>query len=213
MKTDVSSLRNEYLKSSLADSDILADPIAQFTAWLEEAMKSEQLEPNAMILGTVDDSDQPHQRTVLLKGFDADGFIFYTNYKSNKGLQVEKNPKVNLLFPWYHLQRQVIICGSVSQVSTEESKDYFHSRPRGSQLSAYVSNQSEVIPSRQELEEKLENAEANFTDKKVPHPEQWGGYRVAPISFEFWQGRESRLHDRFYFQKENTDWKISRLSP
>ncbi|MEP5612893.1 MAG: pyridoxamine 5'-phosphate oxidase [Cyclobacteriaceae bacterium] len=213
MKTDVASLRNEYLKSSLADSEILADPIAQFTAWFEEAVKSEQLEPNAMILGTVDGGGQPHQRTVLLKGFDSEGFVFYTNYKSNKGLHVEKNPKVNLLFPWYHLQRQVIVCGRVTKISTEESHDYFQSRPRGSQLSAYVSNQSEVIPSRQELEAKLKRAENDFNDQAVPHPAHWGGYLVVPVSFEFWQGRESRLHDRFYFQKEGTDWKISRLSP
>ncbi|MEP1095997.1 MAG: pyridoxamine 5'-phosphate oxidase [Cyclobacteriaceae bacterium] len=213
MKTDVSSLRNEYLKSSLADSEILEDPIAQFRAWFEEAVKSEQLEPNAMILGTVDHNGQPHQRTVLLKGYDSEGFVFYTNYKSSKGLQVEKSPRVNLLFPWYHLQRQIIICGTVSKVSVEESKDYFHSRPRGSQLSAYVSNQSEMIPSRQELEAKLKKAEKDFADQDVPHPEHWGGYLVAPTSFEFWQGRENRLHDRFYFQKENTDWRISRLSP
>lgn len=213
MKTDVSSLRNEYSKSSLSDSEILADPFAQFTAWFEDAVNSEQLEPNAMSLGTVDKNGQPHQRTVLLKGYDATGFVFYTNYSSRKGLHLEENPKVNLLFPWYHLQRQIIICGNVTKVSTDESVKYFHSRPRGSQLSAFVSNQSEVISSRQELEERLKKAESDFTDKEVPRPKQWGGYLVTPTSFEFWQGRENRLHDRFLFASEHNSWKISRLSP
>lgn len=213
MKSDVSSLRNEYLKSALSDADISSDPFDQFKVWFDEAIDSDQMEPNAMILGTVENGTQPHQRTVLLKGYDTNGFVFYTNYKSNKGLHLERNPHVNLLFPWYYLQRQIIICGEVEKVSKQESEAYFHSRPRGSQLSAFISNQSEVVESRDELEKRLKEAEEQFKNQDVPLPENWGGYLVTPTSFEFWQGRENRLHDRYLYQLEAGNWSISRLSP
>lgn len=213
MKSNVASLRNEYLKSKLGDTEVLADPMAQFSKWFDEAVASEELEPNAMILGSVDENNQPHQRTVLLKGFDENGFVFYTNYQSNKGRQMEKNPLVNLLFPWFNLQRQIIICGTISKVSKTESEEYFHSRPRGSQLSGYVSNQSERISSREALETKLEEVTVKFEGQEVPLPEYWGGYLVKPVSFEFWQGRENRLHDRIYFECRNEKWEASRLSP
>ncbi len=213
MKSDISALRNEYSKSTLSDSELSSDPFVQFDQWFKEAINSDQIEPNAMIVGTVDQYDQPTQRTVLLKDYGKEGFVFYTNYKSRKGTQLENNPKINLLFPWYHLQRQVIISGTVTKVSKEDSESYFHSRPRGSQLSAFVSNQSEEIPSRKEIESRLQKAEEDFKDKEIPLPDNWGGYLVTPSSFEFWQGRENRLHDRFFFERENEHWKISRLAP
>ncbi len=213
MNSDISSLRTEYSKSQISESEMSADPLVQFSKWFEEALNSDQLEPNAMIVGTADQQGQPSQRTVLLKGYDNNGFVFYTNYKSRKGLQLEKNPKISLLFPWYHLQRQIIICGHVSKLSKQQSEEYFHSRPRGSQLSAYVSNQSQEISSRRELESKLSEAESTFENQEIPLPENWGGYLVTPTSLEFWQGRENRLHDRFFYEREEDSWKTSRLAP
>jgi pyridoxamine 5'-phosphate oxidase len=213
MKSDVGSLRNEYLKSTLEDGEFALDPLVQFRTWFDEAVESNESEPNAMILATLDSKNQPRQRTVLLKGYDEDGFVFFTNYKSNKGHQIETNPKVNLIFPWFHLQRQVIICGKIEKTSIETSEEYFHSRPKGSQLSAYVSNQSETIPSREFLEAKLEEAKSNFKDEPIPLPSNWGGYLVKPISYEFWQGRENRLHDRIFFEWKEDSWNVSRLAP
>ncbi len=213
MKSDIFTLRNEYSKSTLSDFELSKDPFIQFTTWFEEALVSEQIEPNAMIVGTVDSHGQPTQRTVLLKGYGEEGFTFYTNYKSRKGIQLKGNPRVNLLFPWYHLQRQIIISGTVSKVSRQNSEQYFHSRPRGSQLSAFVSNQSGEVSSREELESRLQKAEEELKNKEVPLPRDWGGYIVTPSSFEFWQGRENRLHDRFFYELEGSHWKISRLAP
>ena len=214
MKSDIASLRNEYLKSSLEDGDFPSHPMTQFDAWFQQAVNSDELEPNAMALGTVDENNQPHQRTVLLKGVTEEGLMFYTNYKSSKGLQIEINPQVNLLFPWYNLQRQIIICGTAEKLPKLESEEYFHSRPLGAQLSALISDQSKKIGSRSELEKKLRSAEKTYENQEVPLPPNWGGYLVRPLSFEFWQGRENRLHDRiFYRLLDNSTWEISRLAP
>lgn len=213
MKSHVSSLRKEYLQSSLDEKDVNPNPIVQFEKWFDEALNSNILEPNAMVLSTVDEADQSSQRTVLLKGFGEDGFTFYSNYRSNKGLQMGLNPKVSILFPWYQLQRQIIIKGAVTKTSRAQSEEYFHSRPISSQLGAHVSKQSEKLGSRAELAERLENAEIEFKDKEIPLPENWGGYLIRPTSIEFWQGRASRLHDRILFEKNNDSWEIFRLSP
>ncbi len=213
MKSDIESLRNEYTTTSLDEKDVLKNPLDQFEKWLNEAISLEIPEPNAMILGTTDKQSQSNLRTVLLKGVDQKGLIFYTNYSSMKGQHIKYIPLISLLFPWYPLQRQVIICGKAEKISKERSEKYFHSRPRGSQLGALVSNQSERLVAREEIEAKLKKAEVEYENKAIPLPENWGGYLVIPTSFEFWQGRGSRLHDRIYFQSINSCWEISRLSP
>ncbi len=213
MREDIASIRKEYTQASLNEDSVSADPFNQFEKWFNEALESEIIEPTAMTLATVDEVGQPYQRTVLLKTFSLDGFVFYTNYNSRKSKQINQNPKVSLLFPWYTLERQVIISGSVHKVSTKESLNYFLSRPRGSQLGAWVSNQSEVISSRSILEMKLAEMKRKFKEGKVPLPDHWGGYRLVPTSIEFWQGRSNRLHDRIMYEKKNDSWQISRLAP
>lgn len=214
MREDIASIRKEYTQAELDESSVNKNPFEQFEKWFQEALRSEIIEPTAMILGTSNSDGQPFQRTVLLKSFDEKGFVFYTNYESRKARQIESNPKVSLLFPWYMLERQVAITGAVTKVSTSESLKYFLSRPRGSQLGAWVSHQSEVITSRSILETKLAEMKRKFKEGKVPLPDHWGGYRVIPDSIEFWQGRPSRLHDRIFYQKETKNsWNISRLSP
>ncbi len=213
MREDIASIRKEYTQSKLDEESILKNPFDQFDKWFKEALDSEITEPTAMVLSTVDSSAQPFQRTVLLKTFDKDGFVFYTNYESRKAEQVGSNPKVNILFPWYQLERQVAITGRVEKVSTKQSLKYFLSRPKGSQLGAWVSNQSEVISSRSVLETKLEQMKKKFKEGKIPLPDHWGGYRIIPSSFEFWQGRKNRLHDRFLYGIENDGWKVNRLAP
>lgn len=209
---DVAALREEY---SGADFDINAaekSPIAQFKKWFEEAVSGDLLEPNAMVLSTFGASF-PDQRTVLMKAYDEKGIVFYTNYESNKAKQIKENPDVSVLFPWYGLQRQVKILGKASKISNAESLAYFTSRPFGSQLGAWVSQQSQVITSRSVLEMKLAEMKEKFKNGKVPLPDFWGGYRIAPHAFEFWQGRPNRLHDRLLYEKESEDWTIKRLSP
>ncbi len=213
MREDIASIRKEYTKDALNEDSVSSDPFAQFEKWFNDAIESNILEPNAMTLATVSNEGQPFQRTVLLKTFNMDGFVFYTNYTSRKAKQIENNPNVSLLFPWYSLERQVMITGKVSKVSTKESLNYFLSRPRGSQLGAWVSNQSEVISSRNLLEMKLEEMKRKFKEGKIPLPDHWGGYRVVPSSIEFWQGRSSRLHDRIMYERDDNSWKISRLAP
>ncbi len=213
MREDIASIRKEYTQAELDESSVLKNPFEQFEKWFQEALNSKIIEPTAMVLSTVDSYGQPFQRTVLLKTFNKDGFVFYTNYESRKANHLKDNPRVSLLFPWYSLERQVAITGQVEKVSTKESLKYFLSRPEGSQLGAWVSNQSEVITSRNILETKLAQMKQKFKDGKIPLPDHWGGYRVIPDSIEFWQGRKSRLHDRIYFQKENESWNISRLAP
>ena len=213
MKTDITSSRQEYSLASLDENDVKRNPFDQFKKWFEETLRSEIPEPNAMVLGTSDQERRPFQRTVLLKGFGYDGFVFYSNYTGTKGRQIRDNPEVSLLFPWLALQRQVIVRGTAAKVSREGSLIYFRSRPKNNQLSAYISNQSETIPSRKFLEDQLAGARKAFENKEVPLPDDWGGYLVKPYFFEFWQGRENRLHDRICFDLAADDWKLSRLSP
>lgn len=213
MREDIAALRKEYTQAELDEKSIHTNPFLQFEQWFQEALKSQINEPNAMSVATVDQHGQPFQRTVLLKTFNEEGFVFYTNYTSRKAHQLEVNPKISLLFPWYDLERQVAITGSVVKVSSKESLTYFLTRPRGSQLGAWVSNQSEVITSRSILEMKLAEMKNKFKEGKIPLPDHWGGYRVVPDSIEFWQGRPNRLHDRILFTKTTENWKISRLAP
>ncbi|SNT28501.1 Pyridoxamine 5'-phosphate oxidase [Ekhidna lutea] len=214
MREDIASLRNEYSKEELDEQSIEVNPFNQFDKWFTEAVASEILEPNAMVVSTVSKKGVPSQRTVLLKDADKEGYTFYTNYDSKKGQELEHNANISLLFPWYELERQVIITGKAQKVLKEKSVKYFHSRPRESQLGAWASNQSSEITDRSVLEEKLKMLEERFLNKEIPLPENWGGYLVIPETFEFWQGRKSRLHDRIFYQDEmEGTWKISRLSP
>jgi pyridoxamine 5'-phosphate oxidase len=214
MENNLADLRREYSLASLDIDSVDKDPMAQFRKWFEEAQKSELLEPNAMVVSTVDAEGQPFQRTVLMKAMDEKGIVFYTNYASRKAKQLGENPKISLLFPWYGLERQVAVVGTAEKVSTKESLQYFSSRPYGSQLGAWVSQQSKVISSRSVLEVKLAEMKRKFKEGKVPLPDFWGGYRVIPESIEFWQGRQSRLHDRLIYEKdESGNWNISRMAP
>ncbi|KYG81804.1 pyridoxamine 5'-phosphate oxidase [Roseivirga echinicomitans] len=212
--TNIADLRQDYTKASLDLDTIAASPFTQFRKWFDEAIKSEVLEPNAFVLSTVAEGGKPFQRTVLMKALDDKGVVFYTNYKSRKAQQIEENPNVSILFPWYALERQVAITGRIEKVTKMESLAYFTSRPHGSQLGAWVSHQSQVIKSRSILEMKLQEMKAKFMEGKVPLPDFWGGYRIVPETFEFWQGRQSRLHDRIMYQKlENEDWSTFRMAP
>ncbi len=214
MKKDLSALRKEYSKHTLDAGNVKKDPLLQFKSWFEEAEEAEIPEPNAMSLATVSDKGLPSCRIVLLKGLENGGFIFYTNYASDKGQDLDRQPVAALTFFWPELERQVRIQGTVSRVSKETSTEYFQSRPRASQIGAWVSPQSTPISSRQLLEERQQMLEKKFQgQEKLPKPEQWGGYHVAPFLIEFWQGRPSRLHDRIVYTLEDKEWKISRLAP
>ena len=214
MSDNISDLRKEYTKASLDIESALHNPFEQFEKWFNEAQNGQLPEPNAMVLSTVDTDGQPFQRTVLMKALEENGIVFYTNYKSRKAKQIEANNKVNILFPWFPMERQVAIQGVAVKVSTKESLSYFLSRPHGSQLGAWVSQQSQVISSRSILEMKLAEMKQKFKEGKVPLPDFWGGYRIEPTSFEFWQGRQNRLHDRLLYEKQaDGSWQISRLSP
>ncbi|MES2660831.1 MAG: pyridoxamine 5'-phosphate oxidase [Verrucomicrobiota bacterium] len=210
---DLADFRKEYSDRGLKREEMNADPVAQFSEWFAQATELRLHEPNAMTLATVDETGMPYQRTVLLKYFDVEGFVFFTNYQSRKARQMAENPKVSLLFPWITLERQVIIQGNVEKISTAESLKYFTSRPRESQIGAWVSNQSEVITSRKFLMQKLAEIGEKFSKGEIPLPSFWGGYRVKPQMIEFWQGGPARLHDRFLYQRKDGGWKIDRLSP
>ena len=210
---DLAEFRKEYSDRGLHREDLSPDPVAQFSAWFTHATELAVPEPNAMTLATVDESGMPWQRTVLLKYYDKDGFVFFTNYGSRKARQIALRPQVSLLFPWILLERQVIIQGCAEKISTAESLRYFVTRPRESQLGAWVSNQSEVITSRKFLLQKLAEIRGKFQQGEIPLPSFWGGYRVVPASFEFWQGGPARLHDRFLYQRSASDWHIERLAP
>ena len=210
---DLADFRKEYSEKGLHRDELKADPVQQFAEWFEQAVELKVHEPNAVTLATVDENGMPFQRTVLLKYFDAKGFVFFTNYESRKAKQMEANPKVSMLAPWVTLERQVIIQGQVEKVSTAESLKYFTSRPRESQLGAWVSDQSEVISSRKLLMQKLQEIKDKFKQGEIPLPSFWGGYRVVPEMVEFWQGGPARLHDRFLYSRDGEGWKIDRLSP
>lgn len=191
-----------------------ADPLEQFRVWFEEALWADLVEPTAMALATADSSGQPSVRMVLLKSYDSDGFLFYTNYASRKGEALAQNPRASLLLWWDKLYRQIRVEGSVEKLTATESETYFHSRPRGSQISALASPQSHVIPGRQGLEEQVQKLAAEHGDREVPLPPDWGGYRLKPDQFEFWQGRPDRLHDRLrYLRDKSGKWKLDRLAP
>ena len=210
---DLADFRKEYSDRGLRREELNPDPVAQFSEWFAQATELKVHEPNAMTLATVDETGMPYQRTVLLKYFDGDGFVFFTNYSSRKAKQIAGNPRVSLLFPWITLERQVIVQGTAEKISTAESLKYFASRPRESQIGAWVSNQSEVITSRKFLMQKLNEISEKFHKGEIPLPSFWGGFRVKPEMIEFWQGGPARLHDRFLYRHQEAAWKIERLSP
>jgi pyridoxamine 5'-phosphate oxidase len=205
-------IRKQYIFSSLDEQNVLPNPFDQFDLWLQEVIKSDQLEPTAMILSTVDSHLQPHSRVVLLKELTTNGFVFYTNYEGHKAHQMLQNNKVSLLFFWPSLERQVRVVGTVKKISELISTAYFQSRPIDSQLGAWASPQSQVIRSKDFLEQQFKYYQDKFGDN-IPKPPHWGGYVVKPFSFEFWQGRPNRLHDRLLFTNVNGEWEISRLAP
>ncbi|MFC7335899.1 pyridoxamine 5'-phosphate oxidase [Haloferula chungangensis] len=210
---DLSDFREEYSAKGLHRKDLADHPLDQFEQWFAQAVELKLHEPNAMSLATVDANGCPLLRTVLLKYFDREGFLFFTNYESRKAAQIAANPQVSLLFPWITLERQVIVQGRAEKISTAESLRYFTSRPRESQLGAWVSAQSSVISSRKFLMQKLSELKEKFSHGEIPLPSFWGGYRVIPESIEFWQGGPARIHDRFLYTRDGQNWSIDRLSP
>ena len=211
---DISSLRENYTRDTIDESSIIKNPILQFEKWMKEAIASDCIEPNAMALATVNQNNEANARIVLLKGFSDDGFIFYTNYESEKAINMKHNPNVSVVFNWLELQRQVRINGRVEKVSKEISEKYFHSRPRGSQIGAHVSPQSKVIPDRNHIEDRLSFLNTKFEDiELIPLPINWGGYSILPTNIEFWQGRPNRLHDRLRFSRSKNEWRLERLAP
>lgn len=210
----LSALRRNYALESLSETDVAPDPFVQFQNWFTEALNSQLIEPNAMTLATATKIGRPSARTVLLKDMDARGFVFYTNYESQKGQELADNPQAALLFTWLELERQIRIEGIVEKVSAAESKAYFQSRPTGSQIGAWASPQSRVIEGRAILEQRVKELTAQYSDTPVlPLPPFWGGYRLIPDVIEFWQGRESRLHDRIRYTKTAHGWAKERLAP
>ena len=211
---DLSQVRREYAPPPIDVEDLAECPFEQFDRWFKETLQAELLEPNAMVLATVSAESGPASRTVLLKYFDRQGFVFFTNYGSRKARQIEADPRVSVLFPWYGLQRQVEIDGVAEKISVAESVRYFASRPRGSQIGAWVSHQSTVVSSRSILESKYQELKRKFAQGDIPVPTFWGGYRIRPERFEFWQGGRDRLHDRFeYLPAAEGQWKVQRLAP
>lgn len=214
---DISDLRNEYTQFGLSRNDLDQCPFTQFDKWFKQAQLAQMYEVNAMSLSTVSKNGSPSCRTVLLKIYDQKGFVFFTNYNSNKANDINSNPNVALLFPWLSLERQVRITGTAKKISKKESLAYFTSRPKGSQLGAWISPQSQMIESRDFLKSKLIEMKAKFSNGKIPLPNAWGGFRIIPNKFEFWQGRASRLHDRFIYDKTDSEvdshWDINRLAP
>jgi pyridoxamine 5'-phosphate oxidase len=207
-------MRRDYTeRGPLLEGDLAAGWPAQFAAWFAEAAAYGLPEPNAMIVATADRDGHPSARTVLLKGYDERGFVFYTNYLSRKGRELQANPYASLVFPWFPMQRQVLVAGAVERVSRAETEAYFATRPRGSQLGAWASPQSEVVPDRAAVEAGLAAATERFGDGPIPAPPHWGGLRVIPETVEFWQGRSSRLHDRLRYRAIATGWVIERLAP
>ena len=210
---DIAALRRDYAMAALREAEAHADPVRQFESWFADAVAAQVPEPNAMTLATATRDGVPAARIVLLKGVDGQGFVFYTDYRSRKGAELTENPLAALVFLWKEIERQVRISGSVSRVTPAESEAYYRSRPLGSRLGAWASHQSAVIASRDELEDRLRDVTARFVDGDVPLPPHWGGFRVVPDEIEFWQGRENRLHDRLRYERTQSGWTISRLSP
>lgn len=217
MSHDPAVMREQYRSTPLLEPDLAADPMDQFARWFKDAAAVELHEPNAMIVSTATPDGHPSSRTVLLKQFDARGFVFYTNYGSRKGQELAANPYVSLLFPWHPLARQVIVTGTAARIGRDETAAYFRSRPHGSQLGAWASEQSSVIGSRDELLRRYEELVTRYPEgEQVPAPPEWGGYRVQPRAVEFWQGHENRLHDRLRYVLTGADepsWRVERLSP
>jgi pyridoxamine 5'-phosphate oxidase len=210
----LADLRKEYSLAGLTEKDLARDPFRQFEKWFQEAEASKLVEPNAMVLATATREGKPSARTMLLKSVDGRGFVFYTNYESRKGRELDGNPRATLLFPWFAFERQVIVEGTVAKVSREEAEAYFHSRPLPSQLGAWASAQSSIITGRKVLEEAMKELEKKYAGQPVPLPPQWGGFRVNPETVEFWQGRRSRLHDRLRYRRAaDGGWTVERLSP
>jgi pyridoxamine 5'-phosphate oxidase len=212
-RPDIASIRYSYKMSALNEQDLAVDPIAQFNKWFADVLASEIHEANAMTLCTVDNTQQPHARIVLLKDVQAEGFVFFTNYDSNKGQQIAAQQKVALVFFWKELERQVRIEGIATKIDAAASEQYFRSRPFESQIGAIASAQSTVIKTRQELQDKYDLLLAQHAHSAIPMPAHWGGYIVTPQLVEFWQGRESRLHDRLVYSLHNNEWQVQRLSP
>jgi pyridoxamine 5'-phosphate oxidase len=212
-KEMIQSLRQDYRTAQFDEKDADKNPIKQFEKWFTNALEAQLYEPNVMTLATADKNGKPNARIVLLKGFDENGFSFYTNYLSQKGKELKKNPQACLVFFWAELERQVRIEGKVEKLDKENSEKYFHSRPVGSQIGAIVSPQSQIIPNRKLLEAKADELAIVYQNKTIPKPAHWGGYIVKPTSIEFWQGRSSRLHDRIKYDLINGKWQVNRLAP
>lgn len=213
-KNAVAGIRREYKKQQLDESNIYKNPLRQFEFWMQEALNADLIEPTAMTLATASSDGLPTARTVLLKKYDKHGYVFYSNYLSRKGLQLTQNPRACLLFFWAELERQVRIEGKIEILDRKESEEYFHSRPFESQISALVSRQSSPVNSREQLEKQYEHLKEKYQDSEVPIPDNWGGYRVVPGRYEFWQGRPGRMHDRIEYQKNTKGkWQVRRLAP
>ncbi|GAC1330855.1 MAG: pyridoxamine 5'-phosphate oxidase [Mycobacteriales bacterium] len=210
----VSDLRRSYRLSGLSEDELAADPFEQFERWLQDAIEAGMDEPTAMVVATAASDGRPSSRTVLLKGYDERGFVFFTGYDSRKGRELAANPRASLLFPWIPLERQVIVSGDVERATRAEAVEYFRSRPHGSQLGAIASDQNSVIPSRAVLEDRLAELVARYPEgAEVDVPERWGGFRVVPLTIEFWQGRQDRLHDRLRYTRDGKGWLVERLMP
>ena len=210
----LADLRKEYSLAGLAEKDLAKDPFRQFEKWFQEAEAAKIHEPNAAVLSTATKDGRPSSRMVLLKGLDGRGFVFYPNYNSRKGIEIESNPRVSFMFPWVALERQVIVEGPVTRTTREESEAYFHVRPRASQLAAWASSQSSIISGRGALEESMKATEGKFAGAEAPLPPHWGGFRLSPETVEFWQGRRSRLHDRLRYRRGADGlWTVERLAP
>ena len=210
--TDLADIRRDFASDGLTETDLAANPFEQFAVWMDDALKADVLDPNAMTVSTIGNDGKPSVRVVLLKFFDENGFVFFTNYESKKGTDLTNNPQTVFHFFWPQLNRQVAIYGSVEKTSREESEKYFQSRPVDSRLAAWASAQSSVIASRASLENRFDEFREKFGDD-VPLPPFWGGFRLTPDKFEFWQGRQNRLHDRICYERSNDEWRICRLSP